>query len=139
MAKIARLSQSHNFLAQVGFDPVRSEERQMLKKTALAVFGLAIILTIITPAPAHAGVVVGVGVGIGPVYARPAYAYPYAYPYAYGPGAYVGYYAYPRPYVYSPAYVYRARPYGYYHGPYLHPGRVAYRGYVGHPGFRGRR
>ena len=61
-----------------------------LKKTALSLFGLAVMLVCINPPQAHAGVVVS----IGPTYPHPVYARPYAYvapPYvAYAPRPYYG-------------------------------------------------
>jgi len=71
-----------------------------MKKVLLAVFGLAMALTLATPEKAHAGVAIGVTVG-GPVVVRPAYR-PYVYvpPIAY----------YPRPYVYGGPVAY-GRPY----------------------------
>ncbi len=90
----------------------------MLNKSLLALLGLALALTVMSPAQAHAGVVVGIGVG--PVVARPyvvVHPRPYAY---YGP---------PRPYVYAPAYVYPEP--GYYVGGRWHPRYYAYHRHVG--------
>ncbi len=61
----------------------------MLKKTALSLFGLVVMLICINPPQAHAGVVIA----LGPTYPRPVYVRPYPYvapaPYvAYGPGPY---------------------------------------------------
>ena len=58
----------------------------MLKKTALSLFGLVVMLICINPPQAHAGVVIA----LGPTYPRPVYVRPYGYvapaPYfAYGP------------------------------------------------------
>jgi hypothetical protein len=67
-----------------------------LKKTALSMFGLVVMLICINPPQAQAGVVVSIG---GPVYPRPVYVRPYAYvapPYV----AYA-----PRPYAYGPVFV----------------------------------
>jgi hypothetical protein len=72
------------------------EGAEMLKKAALSLFGLAVMLACINPPQAHAGVVIA----LGPVYPRPVYVHPYRYvappPYfAYGPN----------PYAYGPIYV----------------------------------
>jgi hypothetical protein len=80
----------------------------MLKKSLLAVFGLAMALVFVNPPKAHAGVAIGVTVG-APVYVRPVYPYAYAVVrpvprpvYIYPPYAYAGpvYYGrdYYRPY-----------------------------------------
>jgi hypothetical protein len=88
----------------------------MLKKTALSLFGLVVMLICINPPQAHAGVVIA----LGPTYPRPVYVRPYPYvapvPYvAYGPGPY----AYgPGPYAYGPVYV---RPHWDYPGYYYRP------------------
>lgn len=68
----------------------------MLKKSFLAVFGLALALAFVNPPKAHAGVAVGVTIG-GPVYAGPAYPYGYAYVAPVPRPVYV----YPRPYAYA--------------------------------------
>ena len=68
----------------------------MLKKSALSLFGLVVMLICFNPAQAHAGVVVS----IGPVYPRPVYVRPYAYV---APVPYVAYR--PAPYFYGPTYV----------------------------------
>jgi hypothetical protein len=92
----------------------------MLRKTALSLFGLLVMLICINPPQAHAGVVVA----IGPVYPHPAYVRPYAYV-APPDVAYV-----PRPYVYGPVF---ARPgFGYpsYYRPnYYRPGYWGPRGF----------
>lgn len=75
--------------------------KMMMKKTVLAMVGLAFALTLASPSRANAAVVVGLNVG--PVYARPAYGYVYVHPRPY---------IYARPYAYAPAYVYPN--YGYY-------------------------
>jgi hypothetical protein len=95
---------------------------KMLKKSLLAVFGLAMALAFATPEKAQAEVAIGVGVSIGgPIYARPVYSYPYAY----------GYYA-PAP---RPVYVY-PRPYVYPHRVFY--GRVYARPYLRHERFENR-
>ena len=73
----------------------------MLKKAALSLFGLAVMLVGLNPPQAHAGIDVSFGRYIRVVYVRP---YPYVAP--------VPYVAYgPNPYAYGPVYV---RPdYGY--------------------------
>jgi hypothetical protein len=76
----------------------------MLKKSFLAVFGLALALAFANPPKAHAGVAVGVTIG-GPVYGRAVYPYGYAYV------APRPVYVYPRPHVY-PGPVYYGRAYG---------------------------
>jgi len=74
----------------------------MLKKVALSLFGLMVMLVGLNPPQAHAGVVVS----LGPVYPRPVYVRPYPYV---APVPYVAYG--PNPYAYGPVYV---RPdYGY--------------------------
>ncbi len=65
----------------------------MLKKTALSLFGLVVMLICFNPPQAHAGVVVA----IGPVYPRPVYVRPYRYV---APVPYVAYR--PAPYFYGP-------------------------------------
>jgi hypothetical protein len=72
------------------------EGAQMLKKTALSLFGLAVMLICFNPPQAHAGVVVS----FGAVYPRPVYVRPYAYV---APVPYVAYR--PGPYFYGPSYV----------------------------------
>jgi hypothetical protein len=72
------------------------EGAAMLKKTALSLFGLVVMLICINPPQAHAGVVVS----FGPVYRRPYYVSPYAYV---APVPYVAYQ--PGPYFYGPSYV----------------------------------
>ena len=47
----------------------------MLKKTALSLFGLVVMLVCFNPPQAHAGVVVS----FGPVFPRPVYVRPYGY------------------------------------------------------------
>ena len=47
-----------------------------LRKTALSLFGLAVMLICVNPPKANAGVVVSIG---GPVYPRPVYVRPYRY------------------------------------------------------------
>jgi hypothetical protein len=69
---------------------------EMLKKTALSLFGLVVLLICFNPAQAHAGLVVS----IGPVYPRPVYLRPYAYV---APVPYVAYQT--APYYYAPTYV----------------------------------
>ena len=66
-----------------------------LKKAALSLFGLAVVLICINPPQAHAGVVVAIG---GPVYPRPVYVRPY-----YVAPPYVAYA--PRPYANGPVFV----------------------------------
>ncbi len=65
----------------------------MLKKTALSLFGLVVMLVCFNPPQAHAGVVVS----FGPVFPRPVYVRPYAYA---APVPYVAYQ--PDPYFYAP-------------------------------------
>jgi hypothetical protein len=86
------------------------EGAEMLKKTALSLFGLAVMLIWLNPPQAHAGVVVA----FGPVYPRPVYVRPYSYE------APVPYLAHrPAPYFYAPTYV---RPgWGYRRGFYAAP------------------
>ena len=90
------------------------EGAEMLKKTALSLFGLVVMLLCINPPRANAGVIIS----LGPTYPRPVYVRPYGYvappPYfAYGPN----------PYAYGPVYV---RPHwdypGYYRRDYVRPG-----------------
>ena len=69
----------------------------MLKKTALSLFGLVVMLICINPPQAHAGVVIA----LGPTYPRPVHVRPYGYvappPYfAYGPNPYGPVYVRPR-------------------------------------------
>lgn len=79
-----------------------------MKRSLLAMFGLAIALSLATPSRANAEVVVQFNVGPG--YARPAYGYSYAQPRPY---------YYSRPYGYAPDYVYPS---------YVYP-NYGYRGY----------
>ena len=82
----------------------------MLKKTALSLFGLVVMLIALNPPQAHAGVVVA----FGPVYPRPFYVRRYRYV---APLPYVAYR--PDPYFYAPASI---RPgWGYRPGFYAHP------------------
>ena len=67
-----------------------------LKKTALSLFGLAVMLICVNPPKANAGVVVSIG---GPVYPRPVYVRPYRYV---APVPYIAYR--PDPYFYGPTY-----------------------------------
>ena len=86
----------------------------MLKKIALSLFGLAVMLVAINPPQADAGVVVQ----LGPVFPRPVYVRPYPYV---APAPYVAYA--PGPYVYGPAYVRPGWGYpGYYRPGYVRPG-----------------
>jgi hypothetical protein len=71
------------------------EGAQMLKKTALSLFGLVVMLICFNPPQAHAGVVVS----FGSVYPRPVYVRPYAYV---APVPYVAYR--PAPYFYGPTF-----------------------------------
>jgi hypothetical protein len=102
----------------------------MLKKAALSLFGLAVMLVCLNPPQAHAGVVIA----LGPVYPRPVYVHPYRYvappPYfAYGPG----------PYAYGPVFVRPGWGYsGYYRPDYYRPGywgprRFEHREYIERP------
>lgn len=78
----------------------------MLRKIALPIFALVVMLALVCPPQAQAKVHFGVYVG-------PGYTYP-AYPYAYSN-------PYPNPYYYSspyPAYPYAAPYYGYPYGGY---------------------
>jgi hypothetical protein len=79
----------------------------MLKKSLLAVFGLALALAFASPEKAHAGVAIGVTVG-GPVVARPVGPYVYGYV---GPVPCPPRYVYPRAYYY-PGPAYYGRVYG---------------------------
>jgi hypothetical protein len=72
------------------------EGAEMLKKTALSLFGLAVMLICFNPPQADAGVVVS----FGSVYPRPVYVRPYRYV---APVPYVAYR--PDPYFYAPTYV----------------------------------
>ena len=83
----------------------------MLKKTALSLFGLVVMLICFNPTQAHAGVVVA----IGPVYPRPVYVRPYRYV---APVPYVAY-----------------RPAPYFYGPYVRPGWGYRTGFCGRPYF----
>jgi hypothetical protein len=69
------------------------EGAEMLKKTALSMFGLVVMLICFNPPQAHAGVVVS----FGAVYPRPVYVRPYAYV---APVPYVAYGS--APYFYGP-------------------------------------
>ena len=98
----------------------------MLKKSALALFGLIFAVALLAPAQATAQVSVGIGIGVGSpaVIAPPAYGYvvvpparyayvappyaPYAPTYVYPGRIFVGRREYVRPYPYR-----YARPYGY--------------------------
>lgn len=82
----------------------------MLKKSLLAVMGLAMALVFVNPPKANAGVAIGVTVG-GPIYTRPVYPYAYTVVRPVPRPVYV----YPRPYVY-PAPVFYGRAYR----PYWH-------------------
>ena len=93
----------------------------MLKKTALSLFGLVVMLICFNPPQAHAGVVVS----FGAVYPRPVYVRPYWYV---APVPFVAYR--PAPYFYSPAYVrpgWGYRP-GFYANPHFAPLGCAVRG-----------
>jgi hypothetical protein len=92
-----------------------------LKKTALSLFGLAVMLICLNPPQAHAGVVVQ----LGPVFPRPVYVRPYSYV---APVPYVAYA--PAPYVYGPAYVRPGFGPGYYRPGYWGPRRFEHRDYV---------
>src|SRR6185312_1485401 len=98
-------------------------EMLKLKKTALSLFGLAVMLLCVNPPKANAGVVVSIG---GPVYPRPVYVRPYRYV---APVPYVAYR--PAPYFYGPTYVrpgWGYRP-GFYARPYIAP-RPVHREFV---------
>jgi hypothetical protein len=98
------------------------EGAEMLKKTALSLFGLAVMLICLNPPQAHAGVVVS----LGPVYGRPVYVRPYPYV---APVPYVAYA--PSPYAYGPTYVRPGYGYpGYYRHEYWGPRRSEHRDYV---------
>jgi len=71
----------------------------MLQKSALLLFGLAVLLVCINPPRANAGVIIS----IGPTYPRPVRVY--APPVYVLPNPYVAYRPYP--YAYAPAYAYR--------------------------------
>jgi len=94
----------------------------MLKKTALSLFGLALMVVCINPPQAHAEVVIA----LGTVYPRPVYVRPYRYvappPYfAYGPS----------PYAYGPVFVRPGWGYpGYYRPGYWGPRRFEHREFV---------
>ena len=95
----------------------------MLKKTALSLFGLAVMLVCINPPKVNAGVVVA----LGPVYPRPVYVRPYRYV---APSPYIVYR--PNPYVYRPVYVrpgWGYRP-GFYRNGYWVPRGYAHREFV---------
>ena len=98
----------------------------MTKRSVLAILGLAIALTLVTPSKASAGVVIGVRVG--PVVARPAYGYVVVHPRPY----------YARPHFYAPAYVYPAKAYygGFYRGGRWYPRGYVSRAYAGPRAFR---
>jgi hypothetical protein len=111
----------------------------MLKKTALLLFALAMLISV-APQKANAGVVVA----LGPVYPRPGYVYvPSPYGYA-APQPYVvpQPYVAPPPYVayqpYAPAYVYDWGYYPRYYRPgYWYAPRFERRDYIGRrPYFR---
>lgn len=71
----------------------------MLKKSAISLLGLVVLLICLNPPKASAGVVVG----LGPVYPHPVRVYrPRPFVYA-APAPYIAYRPYP--YVYAPAYV----------------------------------
>jgi hypothetical protein len=73
----------------------------MLKKSALAIFGLAVMLVCLNPPKANAGVVVA----FGPAYPAPVRVYrPQPFVYV-APQPYVVYRSYPYPYAYGPTYV----------------------------------
>jgi hypothetical protein len=72
-------------------------EMLKLKRTALSLFGLAVMLLCVNPPKANAGVVVSIG---GPVYPRPVYVRPYRYV---APVPYIAYR--PDPYFYGPTYI----------------------------------
>jgi hypothetical protein len=100
------------------------EGAEMLKKSALSLFGLVVMLICFNPAQAHAGVVIS----IGPGYRRPVYVRPYAYV---APVPYVAYQ--PAPYYYAPTYVrpgWGYRP-GFYGHAYVAP-RYEHRAFVEH-------
>jgi len=97
------------------------------KKTALSLFGLAVLLICLNPPQAHAGVVVS----LGPVYPRPVYVRPYPYV---APVPYVAYA--PAPYVYGPTYVRPGFGPGYYRPGYWGPRRFEHRDYVRRPYWR---
>jgi len=100
----------------------------MLKKSLLAVFGLAMALAFVTPPKAHAGVAIGVTVG-APVYVRPVYPYPYAVVRPVPRPVYV----YPRPF-YGPHPVFYKRAY---YRPYWRHERFERHEYLEHR-YRGR-
>jgi hypothetical protein len=103
----------------------------MLKKTALSLFGLVVLLICFNPPQAHAGVVISVG----PTYPRPVYVRRYGYvapvPYvAYRPATYYG------PTYYAPTYVrpgWGYRP-GFYENRHFVP-RYEHREFVEHRGY----
>lgn len=98
----------------------------MLKKSALSLFGLAVLLICLNPPKASARVIVG----LGPVYPYPVRIYrprPFVYV---APAPYIGYRPYP--YVYAPAYVrpgWDYRP-GFYANRYWGPRRFEHREFV---------
>jgi hypothetical protein len=94
----------------------------MLKKIAIPLFGLVVMLICLNPPQAHAGVVVS----FGPAYPRPVYVRPYAYV---APVPFVAYQ--PGPYYYGPTYVrpgWGYRP-GFYGRTYIAP-RFEHRAFV---------
>jgi hypothetical protein len=99
------------------------EGAQMLKKTALSLFGLVVMLICFNPPQARAGVVVT----FGPVYPRPVYVRPYRYV---APVPFVAYR--PGPYFFGPSYVrpgWDYRP-GFYENRYFAPRRFERREFV---------
>ncbi len=90
------------------------EGAEMLKKAALSLFGLVVMLICINPPQAHAGIVVA----IGSVYPHPVYVRPYQYV------APAPYFAYgPNPYAYGPVFVRPGFGYpGYYRPDYYRSG-----------------
>lgn len=95
----------------------------MLKKTALSLFGLAVMLVCVNPPQASAGVIVA----LGPVYPHRVRVYaPPRYGYV-APRPFVVYR--PNPYAYRPAYVYPSRVYrpGFYGPEYWAPRRYVRR------------
>jgi hypothetical protein len=98
------------------------EGAEMLKRTALSLFGLAVLLVCFNPPQANAGVFIAVG----PVYPRPVYVRPYRYV---APVPYVAYA--PNPYAYGPVFVRPGWGYpGYYRPGYWGPRRFEHREFV---------
>ena len=97
----------------------------MLKKTLLAVFGLAMALVFVNPPKAHAGVAIGVTVG-APVYVRPVYPYAYVVVRPVPRPVYI----YPRPYANAGPVFYRPV----YDRPYWRHERCERREYLEHRG-----